>query len=64
MTEVDIKHLHEDILKLKKDMSVIKHILSEEGKLTEWAEKELAEARAMPDSEYIPHEELKKRILK
>ncbi|GEM_PF-6460272 len=34
-----------------------------EGELSEWAKRQLAIARATPDSEYIPHEELKKRIL-
>lgn len=52
MTEIDIKHLHDDIIKLKRDVNVIKHILSEEGELTEWAKKALAEARAEPEKEY------------
>ncbi len=39
MGEVDINHLHQDIIKLQKDVSVIKHILSEEGKLSDWAKK-------------------------
>jgi hypothetical protein len=52
MAEADIKHLHEDILKLQKDVSVIKHILSEEGKLSDWAKKALADARAEPESQY------------
>jgi hypothetical protein len=52
MTEVDIKHLHEDILKLQQDVQVIKHILSEEGELSDWAKKALAEARAEPEAEY------------
>ncbi len=52
MTEVDIRHLHEDIVKLQRDVCVIKHILSEEGGLTEWAKKELEKARTEPESEY------------
>lgn len=35
-----------------------------EGELTEYAKKLLAEARATPLSEYIPHEEVKRRLLK
>ncbi len=52
MTEVDVRHLHEDIIKLQQDVSVIKHILSEEGELTTWAKKALAKARAEPESKY------------
>ena len=64
MSETAVVHMHSDLEELKRDVAVIKHILSEEGKLTAYAKKLLAEARATPDSEYISHEELKKRILK
>ena len=64
MVPAEIEHMHQDIEELKRDVSVIKHILSEEGELTEDAKKELAEARATPDSEYISQEELKKKLLK
>lgn len=64
MAEAIIEHMHQDLEELKTDMAVIKHILSEEGKLNSSAKKALAEARAAPDSEYISHEELKKRIAK
>ncbi len=53
MTEANLQHMHEDIEFMKRDIAVIKHILSEEGELTEEAKKRLAEARATPDSEYI-----------
>ena len=46
-------NIREDILKLKQDLNVIKHILSEEGKLTPWAKRELAKARAEPISSYV-----------
>lgn len=58
------EHMHADLEELKQDMAIIKHILSEEGRLTEYAQKLLAEARATPGSEYITHEELKKRVLR
>ena len=58
------EHMHADLEELKQDMAIIKHILSEEGRLTEYAQKLLAEARATPDSEYVTHEELKKRVLR
>ena len=52
MVEAVIEHLHKDIELMKKDLAVIKHILSEEGQLTEWAKKQLARAREEPESSY------------
>ena len=59
-----IEHMHKDLEELRRDVDVIKHILSEEGKLSKYARKQLEEARKTPDSEYIKHEDLKKRIFK
>jgi len=64
MTESVVEHMHADLEVLKCDVAIIKHILSEEGKLTTFAKKSLAEARATLESEYVSHEVLKKRILK
>jgi len=50
--EAEMRHIYEDLELLKTDIAVIKHILSEEGELTEEAKKRLAKARATPDSEY------------
>ncbi len=58
------KHREKDLEKLKQDVAVIKHILSEEGKLNAHAQQALEEARKTHDSQYIPHHELKKRILR
>ncbi len=63
MSELMVEHMHADLEELKQDMAIIKHILSEEGRLTDYAQMLLAEARATPDSEYIKHKDLKKRIL-
>lgn len=62
MTETAVQHIHNDLEELKRDVAVIKHILSEEGKLTAHAKKTLAEARATHNSEYVSHEEQKKRF--
>ena len=51
--DVEMKHMHEDIEILKRDIAVIKHILSEEGKLTPEAKKRLEKARKTPLSEYV-----------
>ena len=64
MGQTVLQHMHNDLEQLKRDMALIKHILCEEGKITEYAKTALNEARATSDSEYIKHEDLKKRILK
>ena len=37
MAQNDLQHMHQDIEGLKNDIAVIKHILSEEGELTDEA---------------------------
>ena len=34
MTDLEIKHIHQDLETLKSDVALIKHILTEEGELT------------------------------
>ena len=53
MVQTDFKHMHEDIETLKNDVAVIKHILSEEGELTDEAKQRLEAARKTPASEYV-----------
>ncbi|MCK4553035.1 hypothetical protein KAT80_02435 [Candidatus Pacearchaeota archaeon] len=54
-----------DLRQLVQDVALIKRILllNEEGEFTEWAKKELAEARKVPDSELLSSEEVKQMIL-
>ncbi len=52
MTDTAMEHIHEDLEALKRDIAVIKYILSEEGELTEEAKKRLKEARKLPHSQY------------
>ncbi|MBI4017811.1 MAG: hypothetical protein HY366_02605 [Candidatus Aenigmarchaeota archaeon] len=51
MTE--LAHMHKDLEELKRDVSLIKHILSQEGAFTKEAKKRLADARKTQDSEYV-----------
>lgn len=51
--DLEVSHMHRDMEELKKDIAVIKHVLTQEGELTEEAEKKLEEARDTADSEYI-----------
>ncbi|MEK6860657.1 MAG: hypothetical protein AABY07_01680 [Nanoarchaeota archaeon] len=70
METVNVKA--EDLKKLMKDVEQIKEMLIaekeekevEEIELTDWAKNELEKARKTPRSEYISHEEVKKRILR
>lgn len=59
-----------DLRQLISDVKLMKKILLSgelhsgyEGELSDWAKKELAEARKIPDSENIPLEEVEKMIL-
>ncbi len=53
MTSTEIAHMHEDLEILKRDIAVIKHILSQEGSLTPEAKKRLEKARQSPKSSYV-----------
>ena len=52
MQKIDVVEIHKDLVTLKRDIRVIKHILSEEGRLTEEAKKRLDDARKTPNSKY------------
>lgn len=52
MAAPDIERIERDLTTVKRDLAVIKHILSEEGDLSEEAKRRLAEARETPESEY------------
>ena len=56
-----------DIRRLMEDVALIKNVLSirerdPEGELSQWAKKELKRARKEPESKYISHEEIRRRI--
>ena len=53
MSESEIKHIHEDLVQLRRDVALIKHIISEEYELTEEAKTKLLKARKTPRSQYI-----------
>ena len=62
--ETEIKHIHKDIEEIKKSLDFIKNILTEDSELSEVAKIELKEAKKTPISEYIDHEEVKRRLLR
>lgn len=61
--ETEIKDIHEDLIKIRRDMELIKNILLSEGELTDYAKNELTEARMIAREKCLSHEEVKKRIL-
>ena len=52
MAEAEIQHMHADLEAIKEDIAVIKHILIEEGELTDNAKERLEKARKTPLSQY------------
>ncbi len=52
MAETALQHMHEDIEAIKQDLAIIKHILVEEGELTQEAKQRLEIARKTPLSKY------------
>lgn len=52
MANQELVHLHQDIETMKRDIAVIKHILSDEGSLTDEARQRLESARKTPLSSY------------
>ena len=52
-SEIEIKHIHEDIEALKNDIAIIKHILSEEGEISDEAKFRLEKARKTPINKYM-----------
>ena len=62
--EPELKHMHEDIEEIKKNLDLIKNILAENYELSESAKEQLSIADKTPISEYIDHNEVKKRLLR
>jgi hypothetical protein len=58
MAEVSINHIHKKVLMIKQDLELIKNILSEEGKLSDYAKEKLLKARKTLNSEYLNLDEL------
>ena len=61
-TQITNNEILNELKKLKIDINIIKGKL-DEGELTDWAKEELAKARVRPESENIPLEEVKRKIL-
>ena len=63
MQTVTLKTIHEELVGIKGDIKFLKHVMEEEYRLSDWAKKELEDARRISDFKLIDHEEVKRRIL-
>ncbi len=58
-----MKAMNKNLARLSRDIELIKKILIPEVELTDWAKKELAKARLIPESEYISLEDIEQRLI-
>jgi hypothetical protein len=56
--EPEINEVNKNILKMRRDIELIKNILMAEGELSDYAKKELAKAKAEKKEEYTSLDEL------
>jgi hypothetical protein len=56
--ETETHIMHQDILRLRGDIELIKNILISEGELSNWAKKAVKKARKEPEEEYTSLSEL------
>jgi len=63
METVTLDLINKNVMKLRDDVTYLKHILGEEYELSDRAKKELKEARETPDNEYISQEDMEKEFL-
>ena len=61
--EATLKEVSKSLMKVRKDVELIKNILMSDGELSEWARRELERARKTPEVEYVSLEEVKSRVL-
>ena len=59
METVTLETLHKELASIKGDIEFLKHVMEEEYALSDWAKKELSEARKIPYSELMEHKEVK-----
>ncbi len=62
MPDVTLETIHNELEGIKGEIKFIRHVMEEDYRLSDWAKKELVEARKLPDSKLIGHEEVKRRI--
>ena len=56
--EITINTVHQNVLKLQRQIELLNRILLNEGKITLWAKKELTKARVEKEESYTPLNDL------
>jgi len=56
--EQETSSMNQHLIKIERDIDLIKNILLSEGELTDWAKKELTKARNQKKEEYTNIDEL------
>mgnify|MGYP001576268643 CR=1 FL=1 len=56
--ETGINEVNQNIMKMRRDLELIKNILMAEGELSDYAKTELANARAEKEEDYTSLDEL------
>lgn len=64
MESVTLNTIYKELTDIKGEIKFLKRIIQEDYELSDWAKEELKEARAVPNSKLVSHEEVKKRILR
>ena len=60
--KVTLEIIHKDVLKLQKEIALIKQSVMDETELTDYAKKTIEESRKRQANEFISHEEVKRKL--
>lgn len=56
--EVTVNNLHQDLMKLRRDVELIKNMMMAEGELSTWAKEQLKKTRKEGEDSYVSLTEL------
>lgn len=62
MGAITLDKIHEDLIKLKKDVDHIKMVIDEDFELSDEVVKDIEESRKRPKNQFISHEQMKKEF--
>ena len=63
METITLEHIHKDLVDVKSELKRLSSVIAEDFELSDWAKKELEEARKEPLSSYVDHEKVLKEFL-
>ena len=56
--EININSIHNDLVRLRVEIELLRNVILSEGELSDYAKKELETARKEPEEEYTDLEDL------